>query len=231
MALVQFENDHKKLLARYKQKADPDTSKALIVMDLLAKRLAAKDLTPDKRESLGVKLKDAMKKVKLAIKEDVAERTKAHANILKKPPEDFDVQSATRNVNNVKRELLLLQKKAQTFTDNGGNPPPPPKLQEFHFGADYKRLIAKFAAKADPGVTSALDKLDENHDAEKAIVLIGASRVALEKQATALAGEAGKSKDPKEKVRLAALSAELLKMRKELKELEVRIFLIHRLKS
>lgn len=231
MPLVQFEPEHKRLMARFKQKPDPDTSKAFLKMDGIAKQLAAKGLLPDARDALVNKLKDAMKKVVLALKEDNKEREKAHKEALKNPPENFDPQSATRTFNNIKRELLLLQRKAQKFTDTGGAEPPPPKLPELHFGADYKKLILDYDGTLSPGVVSALDRLDENADASKVMALVKAAREALEKQITLLAAEKSKCRDGKQLIILTKLVTELTDFRKVLKEFETRVFLIHRLKG
>lgn len=231
MALMQFEPEYKKLLGRYRQAVKRETSKSLTAVDLLAKRLATKGLPEKERGELLNKLKDKFKKVKTRFKEDLTERAKAHAEAVKKPPEKFDAPAALKVLNNVKREMAALEKKVQRFAETGGVAPPPPKLPEFHFGADYNRMVSKFGGKLSPTVVSALDKLDENHDAVKAITLIKAARVELDKQGAQLNADLGGTSDPKEKVRLSALTKELADFRKELKELELRIFLVHRLKT
>jgi hypothetical protein len=45
MPVVQFEPQHKRLMARFKQKPDLDTSKAFLKMDEIAKRLGDKGLS------------------------------------------------------------------------------------------------------------------------------------------------------------------------------------------
>ena len=231
MPPVQFERDHKRLLARYKQEADKDTSRAFLVVDGLAKRLAEKGVSPKNQDSLVIKLTEAAKKLKQAVRADTKERMIAHFDKLKKPPKDLDVQSENRTVRNVCRELLILERKVNQFAKNGGAPPPPPKLPELHYGADYTRLIAQYSGKPDPGVVGALDRLDETSDPAKVIGLSKAARVALGKQSASLAAELGKTKDPKEKLQVAGLLKELNEFRSALDEFETRIFLIHRLKG
>lgn len=234
MALVQFEPDLKRLMSRYKQKLDPDLQKAFVKIDKIAKRIAEKGLPVKEKEEQANKLKDAFKKLKVAIKKDMQDRGKDFADAQKeaqKKKEKFDVTSASRVVVNVNRELLILQNKVMRFVENGGNPPPPPKLPELHFGADYKSIIIRNEGTLAPSVVSALDKLDENSDAQKVMALTKAAREALEKQIATLNGLAAQCRDQKEKVQITTTVKELTDFRKEIKNFETRVFLIHRLKG
>lgn len=231
MALVQFEPQYKRLLARFKQKPNVDTSKCFLAMDQIAKRLAAKDVKPDDHDALANKLKDAFKKLKLALQEEVKERDAEHAKELKTPPEGFDAQSATRTWQNIKRELLLLQRKAEHFAATGGTPPPPPKLTGLHFAADYKKVILEFEGTLSPTVVAALAKLDANSDAEKAMELLPHARELVKKQITSVAAEINKSRDPKEKMRWTNLCKGLSKFETALDHFENYLFLINRMKG
>jgi hypothetical protein len=231
MALVQFESEHKRFLARFKQKPNLETSKCLLAMDQIAKQLAAKDLKPNDHDALVNKLKDQFKKLKLAIKDDLKERDAEHAQEVKTPPENFDVQSATRTWQNIRRELLLLQRKAQHFAETGGTPPPPPKLPTLHFGADYKKVIVEYEGTLSPSVVTALSKLDSNSDASKAMDLLPHARELVKKQLASVAAEINKSRDPKEKMRWTNLCKGLSKFEKALDEFENYLFLINRMKG
>jgi len=231
MALVQFEPQYKRLLARFKQKPNEDTSKCFVAMDQIAKRLAVKDIKPDDREALLNKLKDAFKKLKLAIQEELKERDAEHAKEVKTPPEGSDVQSATRTWQNVRREILLLQKKAEHFAATGGTPPPPPKLTGLHFGADYKKVIVEYEGTLSPTVVAALSKLDNNSDPEKAMELLPHARELVKKQIAAVAAEINKGRDPKEKTRWTNLCKGLSKFETTLDHFENYLFLVNRMKG
>jgi hypothetical protein len=231
MALLQLEMDYKRMLARYKKSPNELTLKALKAIDEISKRLAAKDLKPKDKDAYVNKLKDKFKKLKVVIKEDLKERDKEWAESVKKPPEDFNQQAATRTWQNVRREILTLQRKIADYVERGGKEPPPPKLPDLHFGARYKHFIVEGEVTLSPSVFAALEKVDKNGDASRAIELIKAARAAFEKQIASLAQEAGKTSDPKEKARWTKLIKELAGLRKELEEFENRIFLIHRLKG
>ncbi len=231
MALVQFEPNHKRILARYKQKPNEKTSKCFLSMDAIAKQLAAKDLKSDDRDALANKLKDKFKKLKIVIKEDLQEREKEHAEKVKKPPEGFDVQAATRTWHNVKRELLALEKKAGEFAESGGVPPPPPKLPSLHFGADYKQAIVKCDGTLSPAVVAALAKLDATHEIDKAMELLPTACELLKKQLASVAAEIKKSQDAKEKARWTLICKELSEFEKKLDIFENHLFLLHRLKG
>jgi len=231
MALVQFEPQYKRLLARFKQKPNEDTSKCFVAMDQIAKRLAVKDIKPDDREALVNKLKDAFKKLKLAIQEELKERDAEHAKEVKTPPEGSDVQSATRTWQNVRREILLLQKKAEHFAAIGGTPPPPPKLTGLHFGADYKKVIVEYEGTLSPTVVAALSKLDNNSDPEKAMELLPHARELVKKQIAAVAAEINKGRDPKEKTRWTNLCKGLSKFETTLDHFENYLFLVNRMKG
>jgi hypothetical protein len=225
-----FEAQHKKLMARFKQQPDPDTAKMLKKMDEFAKRLGDKTISAKVRSELVTKLKEKMKKLILVIKDDIKEREKEHKAALRKPPEGFNPQGATQTFNNIKRELGIIQRKAQEFTDRGGEPPPPPKLPELFFGLDYKKLLEEYDGEPDPAVVNALDRLDENADAKRVLALVDAARGALEKQIAALAAEKSKCREQQKLISLTKLVTELTDFRKQLKEFATRVFLIHRLK-
>jgi hypothetical protein len=231
MPLVQFETDYKRMLARYKQKTNAETLKALHAIDEIAKHLAAKDLKSKDRDAYVNKLSDKLKKLKVLIKEDLKERDKDWADLIKNPPKDFVEQAATRTWQTVRREILTLERKVADYVQRGGKEPPPPKLPDLHFGARYKHLIVEGEVNLSPSVFAALEKVDKNSDAEKAIDLIAAARFALEKQIIPLVAEAGKTHDPKDKARFTKLIKGLSELRKELEVFENRIFLIHRLKG
>ncbi|HEY3899526.1 MAG TPA: hypothetical protein VGM54_12975 [Chthoniobacter sp.] len=231
MPLVQFEPDYKRMLARYKQKTNADTLKALHAIDEISKRLAAKDLKSKDRDAYVNKLNDKLKKLKTVIKEDLKMRDEDWAELIKNPPKGFVEQAATRTWQTIRREILALQRKILEYGQRGGKEPPPPKLPDLHFGARYKHLIVEGGVNLSPSVLAALEKVDKNSDAAKAIELIGAARAPLEKQITSYIAEAGKISEPKEKARWTKLIKELSELRKELEEFENRIFLIHRLKG
>ena len=219
------------MLARYKKETNPNTLKALLAIDEIAKRLAAKDLKSKDRDALVNKLNDKFKKLKVLIKEDLKLRDQEWAGTIKKPPEGFNQQAATRTWQTVRREILTLQRKVSNFVERGGKEPPPPKMPDLHFGAQYKQLIVQSDATLSPSVVAALAKLDGNHDAAKVMELGKAARLAFEAQEKALTAEIGKSHDPKEKMHWSKLIKDLTAFRRRLEEFEDRIFLIHRLKG
>ncbi|HSI10917.1 MAG TPA: hypothetical protein VK961_02680 [Chthoniobacter sp.] len=229
MAIVQFEPDHKKLMARFKQKPDKDTAKTFVKIDEIAKKLADKTLKPDDRSAMVNKLKDQVKKLITKIAADIKNREKELREATQKPPEGFNPFVAKGTFNNIKRELLNLQRKAQTFANNGGQPPPPPKLPELHFGADYKKVIVENDGTLAPSVVMALDKLDENANAQKVAELVKAAREAVEKQLAALAAERSKLREPKPLLAITKFMTKLTKFSRALEDFEMRVFLIHRL--
>jgi hypothetical protein len=226
---VDFAAQYKKLMVRFKQKPDQDTFKILGKMDEFGKRLADKTMSADARSSMVNKLKDKMKKVVLVIRDDIKEREKELKAAKKTPPEGFDPQGATRTFNNIKRELEIIQRKAQEFTDRGGDEPPPPKLPELHFGADYKKVIVENAGTLNPSVVMALDRLDENANAQKVGELVKAAREAVDKQLATLAAERSKLREPKPLLAITKFMTKLTKFSRDLENFEMRVFLIHRL--
>lgn len=231
MALAQFELDYKRLMTRFKQPINKVTMKGFTKMDTIGKRIATKGISPKEREEQVNKLRDAMKKLRTAIKADIKERIEDFQEAKKKKEKGFDEMAASRTMVNVNREMNILQTKAAKYAELGGAAPPPPKLPEFHFGVDYNKIVVEHDGTLSPAVVSVLDKLDENADAGRAVQLMTAAREALKNQTTPLAALASQARDPKEKARLNALVKDLTEFRAAIKQLEMKIFLIHRLKD